>query len=248
VIEIVAADLDALLQQADGHEVKIADATHTIRSAGATVQVLSPDWRSRILAVITDPTVAYLLLLIGLYGLVFEGYNPGAVLPGVVGAISLLLALYALQLLPVSYAGLALIVLGLALMVTEVFVPSFGVLGIGGLVALLAGSLMLFDRDVPGFEISRGVIYGFGTATALTFFIVLQLAARARARPSRTGAGELIGHSALVLEPARTGPRVRARGEIWQARRAVPLQPGQRVRVRALHGLVLEVEPEETSP
>src|SRR5690606_2500147 len=147
VVEILAIDIDDLLRQADGREVQLGDRRQALSTAARTVAPLVPDWRNRVLSVITEPTVAYLLLLVGLYGLLFEGYSPGAIVPGVVGGISLLLALYALQVLPVNCAGVALIVLGVALMLAEIASPSFGVLGIGGLVALVAGSVVLFDTE-----------------------------------------------------------------------------------------------------
>ena len=154
---------------------------------------IDPDWRSRLLAVITDPSLAYILMLIGIYGLLFEFYNPGLVLPGVVGAICLLVALYAFQLLPVNYAGLALIVLGIAFMVAELFVTSYGSLGIGGAIAFLVGSVMLIDTDVPGYEIPWGVIATVTATSFAFFFFVIGMALQARRRPVVTGGEELIG-------------------------------------------------------
>src|SRR3546814_11712121 len=150
VIEIVAGDITTLLREADGREVRVRGRTVELATAGRAVTRFEPDWRIRLLSVITEPTVAYLLLLVGLYGLVFEGYSPGAVVPGVVGAISLLLALYALQVLPVNYAGVALIALGVVLMAVELAMPSFGALGLGGPAALGAGSLLMFTTAVTG--------------------------------------------------------------------------------------------------
>lgn len=243
VIEILAADIDDLLRQADGRKVKLGDAEVAIASAGRSVQSIEPDWRSRLLSVVTEPSVAYLLLLVGLYGLVFEGYSPGAVLPGVVGAICLLLALYALQVLPVNYAGVLLIVLGVALMVTEMFLPSFGALGIGGVVALVAGSLLLFDTEVPGFGVPGRLILGVGMASGLLFLGALYLAVRARYRPVTTGANEMLGHTALAEEDFAERGHVRIRGESWQALTSAPVRRGQPVRVLALDGLILRVEP-----
>lgn len=243
VIEILADDIDALLRQADGRKVKLRGRDVVLATAGRRVITFAPDWRFKLLAVITEPTVAYLLLLIGLYGLLFEGYSPGAVLPGVVGSICLLIALYALQVLPVNYAGLALIVLGVALMTAEFAMPSYGSLGIGGLIALVIGSLILFDSEVPGFGVPGRLIAGIGAASALAFMGTIWLAARARRRPVVTGIEELVGQLAVAERDFHGLGRVRIRGEIWQAESTVPVRRGQSVRVLALDGLVLRVVP-----
>lgn len=243
VVEIIAVDLDDLLSQADGRVVKVLDKELTLATAGLAAVPLEPDWRSRVLSVITDPSVAYLLLLVGLYGLVFEGYSPGAIVPGVVGAISLLLALYALQVLPVNYVGVLLIVLGVALMATELMLPSFGVLGIGGVVALVAGSLLLFDTEVPGFGVPGRLILGVGMASGLAFIGVLYLAVRARHVPVTTGSQELVGHLAQAVSDFQGRGRVHIRGEIWQAHSTQPVAGGQPVRVVGIEGLVLRVVP-----
>lgn len=243
VVEIVADDIDSLLQQADGREVALHGGAAILVTAGVKVVPVAPDWRFKLLAVLTSPTVAYLLLLIGLYGLLLEGYSPGAIVPGVVGAISLLLALYALQVLPVNYAGAALIVLGVILMATEFALPSFGALGIGGLVALIVGSLILFDTDVPGFGVPGQLILGIGVASGLAFMGVAWLAARARKRPVGTGVAELIGRDAVALHDFHGRGRVHIRGETWQAECAVPVVRGQALRVLAIDGLLLRVVP-----
>ncbi|WP_147652387.1 NfeD family protein [Vulcaniibacterium gelatinicum] len=245
VVEILAATLEDLLRQAHGRSVRLGERTHTLQLQGRSVTPVTPDWRARVLAVITEPTVAYLLLLIGLYGLLFEGYNPGAVLPGVVGSICLLLALYALQVLPVNYAGVALIVLGVGLMTAEFAVPSYGALGVGGVIALVAGSLILFDEEVPGFGVPGRLVLGIGVASALAFMGVIWLAARARRRPVVTGVEELVGHEAVAVEDFERQGQVRIRGEVWQAESNVPVRSGQRLRVHALDGLVLRVSPKE---
>ena len=247
VIEILANDVDSLLAQADGREVTLASGAVTLHTRGAPVTAIAPGWRFKLLAVLTNPTVAYLLLLIGLYGLLFEGYSPGAVVPGVVGAICLLLALYALQVLPVNYAGVALIVLGVALMATELAMPSFGVLGIGGLIALVAGSLILFDTDVPGFGVPGQLVLGIGVASALAFMGVVWLALRARDRPVTTGIDELVGHPATALDDFSGHGRVRIRGEVWQADSDVAVVRGQVLQVVSIDGLVLHVAPFDTA-
>jgi len=241
VVEIIAGDIDDLLRQADGRQVVLHDRRVTLATRGASVTTLAPDWRNRILAVLTEPTVAYLLLLIGLYGLILEGYSPGAVLPGVVGAISLLLALYALQVLPVNYAGVALIVLGVILIAVEFAMPSFGALGIGGVVALVAGSLIMFETDVPGYGVSGRLIAGIGLASAAAFAGLAWLAMRARRQPVSSGVSDMRGQLATVVADFEGVGRVLIRGEIWQARSDGPLRRGEVVRVVAVQGLVLQV-------
>ena len=245
VIEIIAADLPQLLAAADGRSVRLRDGEVTLATRGRPVTTVEPDWRFSFLSVLTEPSVAYLLLLIGLYGLIFEGYSPGAIVPGVVGAICLLLALYALQVLPVNYAGVALIVLGVVLIAVEFAMPSFGALGIGGVVALIAGSLIMFDTDVPGFGVPGQLILGIGVASALAFMGAIWLAARARARPVTTGVEELLGAAAVALADFDAGGSgaVRIHGEVWRARAGVPVHRGDPVRVLALDGLTLQVEP-----
>ncbi|MCE7031231.1 nodulation protein NfeD [Lysobacter sp. GX 14042] len=248
VIELMAPDIGALLEAADGRTVQVEGAATALRTAGAEVVPVAPDWRARLLSVLTDPSVAYMLLLAGMYGLLLEGYSPGAVVPGVVGAICLLLALYALQVLPVNYAGVALIALGVVLMGLEFAVPSFGALGIGGLIALLVGSLMLYDTDVPGFGVSGRLLAGLGIASALVFMGAAWGVARARRRPVVSGIDELLHQPALALSDFDGRGRVRARGEVWQADSAVPVIRGQQLRVIAVDGLVLRVEPLEPNP
>jgi membrane-bound serine protease (ClpP class) len=243
VVELLAGDLDALLRAADGREVALRSGPARIATNGAEVVRIEPDWRNRLLAVITEPTVAYLLLLIGLYGLLFEGYSPGAIVPGVVGAISLLLALYALQVLPVNYAGIALIVLGVALMTAEFAMPSFGALGIGGLVALVAGSLILFDVDAPGYGVPGSLLASIAVSSGLAFMGVIWLAARARNRPVVAGVAAMTGQTAVAEADFTGHGRVRIRGEVWQAVSEVPVRRGEPVRVLEADGLVLRVAP-----
>lgn len=246
VIDFIARDTTALLRTADGRTVRVHGGTATLQVTGAQVNPFVPDWRNRFLAVITEPTVAYLLLLIGVYGLVFEGLNPGVLFPGVIGGVSLLLALYALQVLPVNYAGVALIVLGVGLMAAEFAMPSFGSLGIGGVVALVAGSLMLFDTEAPGFGVPGRLIAGIAATSAAAFMGVVWLAMRARRQPVVSGVEELLGQTAIATEDFHEGRgQVHIRGELWQAHCATPVQRGQALRVRALAGLTLHVTPVE---
>jgi membrane-bound serine protease (ClpP class) len=246
VIDVIARDMPDLLRQLDGRKVNVLGVEHTLDIKGARIVTLEPDWRSRLLAVIADPSIAYLLMLAGMFGLFFEFSNPGFMLPGVVGAISLLLALYAFQMLPVNYAGLGLIILGLAFMITEVFISSFGVIGIGGIVAFMIGSVMLIDTGIPGYGVPWSVIVPVGIASALFIFFVGGMALKARQRPVVSGSEELIGSRGEVLEDfdGKDG-LARVHGETWRIRSRQPLVRGQRVRVVRMDGLILEVEPED---
>ncbi|WP_211100275.1 NfeD family protein [Azospirillum halopraeferens] len=244
VVEIVARDIPDLLRQLDGRAVQVGEETRTLRTAGLAVVAMEPDWRTRLLAVITSPNVAYILMLVGFYGILYEFISPGALFPGVVGAICLLLALFAFQALPINYAGLGLIALGLAFMVAEAFIPSFGALGIGGIAAFAIGSVMLFDSDVPGVELALPVVAAVTLVTAAAMAGILTLALSGHRRPVVSGREGMIGAAGTVVTGG-DAPRVRAHGEIWAARAAVPLRPGQRVRVTGLNGLTLEVEPDE---
>lgn len=243
VVDLIAADVPQLLAQVDGRRIKVGAGEQVLHTRGVRVETWSPDWRSRLLAVIANPTVAYLLLLIGIGGLLFEGYSPGAVLPGVVGGISLLLALYALQLLPVDYAGLALIGLGVCLIVAETFVPTYGSLGIGGVIAFVFGSVIFMDTDVPGYGVSMPLIIGISLAAVLILIGIIWLALRARNRPVVSGQEQMLGGRAEALLDFDGKGAVHAHGERWQARSDVPVRKGQTLRITAIHGLVLEVTP-----
>lgn len=245
VIDIVATDLADLLRQMDGRVVKMSAGEVTLDTKDLVIERVEMDWRTQLLAVLTNPNVAYLLMLVGLYGLLLEGYNPGAVLPGVVGAIALLLALYAFQVLSVNYAGLGLIVLGIVLMISEAFAPSFGVLGVGGVIAFVIGSVILMDTETPGFQIARPLIGGMALAGALVVLLMASYFVRSRRQPVVTGTDQLLSEPAVALAAFdRSGP-VRIRGEIWNAVTRAPVQIGQRLRVVRVDGLTLEVEPLE---
>ncbi|MBK1734273.1 serine protease [Halorhodospira abdelmalekii] len=253
IIDFVAEDIDDLLAQADGMTVKLPAGERELRTSDLQVELHEPDWRNQLLAVLTNPNVAYILMLIGIYGIIFELMNPGSLVPGVLGGISLLLALYAFQALPIAYAGLALIFLGIAFMIAEAFLPSFGILGIGGAIAFVLGSVMLFDTDVEGFEISLAVIAGFTVASLVVFIGVAMMAARAWRRPKLGGADELINAEASA-DGGFAGDRagggghtghVRYAGERWRAVSERPVRDGQRVRIIGKEGLTLQVEPDE---
>jgi membrane-bound serine protease (ClpP class) len=247
VIDLIATGMSDLLAQIDGREVEVQGRSRTLQTAGLPVQSSAPDWRSRLLSVITNPNVAYILMLIGIYGLIFEFSNPGAIVPGTAGAICLLLALYSFQLLPINYAGIALILLGVALMVGEAFQPSFGVLGIGGVVSFAIGSVILMDTKAPGFGIDLSVIVAFSAISALMFIVVIGMAIKARRRPVVSGLEELVGGEAVVMEDFEGQGRVSIHSETWQAMSEGPLRKGQPVRVTGVKGLTLQVEPEAGS-
>jgi len=235
VIDHVALDVPDLLKKLAGNK--------DLRLADAPVVEVEVDWRTKILAVLTNPSIAYLMILIGVYALIFEFMNPGLILPGVVGAICLLLALYAFHLLPVNYAGLALILLGIAFMVAEAFLPAFGSLGIGGLIAFVIGSVILIDETaLPGFEIPYALIAGVAVASAAFLCFVIGMAVRNRRRPVVTGRESLIGAAAEALEDFEAEGWARVQGETWRVRSNAPVRRGDRLQVKAIEGLVLTVE------
>lgn len=248
VVDLIAADLNDLLAKVDGKTFELQGSKLTLATGGAPTIKLDPDWRSRLLAVITDPSIAYILMLLGIYGLLFEFYSPGMVLPGVVGAICLLVALYAFQMLPINYAGLALIAIGIAFMVAELFVTSYGALGAGGAVAFLIGSVMLIETDVPGFELPWTIIATVTAVSFAFFFFVIGMAVQARRRPVLTGSEELIGAGGEIVDHADGQWWARVRSENWQVRSASQLRRGQRVRVTGRDGLLLTVEPDGRQP
>ena len=241
VADFIAGDLAELLEKADGREVDLNGEKVRLHTAGAQVERLEPDWRTRFLSILTNPNVAYLLLIVGLYGLLLEGYNPGTWIPGVIGAISLLLAAYALSILPVNYAGLALMALGVGLIVAESVTPSFGVMGFGGVVAFVVGSIILFDTGIPGFEAPLRVIGGVGLAAGLLMLGLVVVLARSRQRPVVSGAESLVGRRAVVLEDFEGAGPVLVQGERWHAASPVPVQKGQELYVQSVDGLRLEV-------
>ena len=243
VIDIVATSTVDLLKQIDGREVSIHGQKRTLNTSGLPLIQIDPDWRSRLLSVITNPNIAYILMIIGIYGLIFELANPGAIFPGTIGAICLLLALYAFQLLPINYAGMGLILLGVALMVAEAFEPSFGVLGIGGVIAFVIGSIILMDTEAPGFGIDISVIITFAFTSALIFIFVIGMAFKARRRPVVSGLEEMIGGTAIVINDFDDKGTVTIHSEKWQAVSNEPLHKDQQVKVIDVKGLTLQVEP-----
>jgi membrane-bound serine protease (ClpP class) len=244
VIDLVAEDVPALLKRLDGRKLKVADRERVLQTADAVAIAIEPDWRTRFLSVVTDPSIAYLLILLGIYALVFEFSNPGLVFPGVVGAICILIAAYAFHMLPVNYAGLALMLVGIAFVAGEFFFPAYGSLGIGGAIAFVIGSVILIDTDIPGYGIPVSLALGIAAAGAAFLFLVVGMALKARRRPVVSGHEELIGSTGQALEDFEQEGWARVHGETWRIRSNAPLKTGQRVRVVAMHGLLLEVVPE----
>lgn len=241
VIDLIADDIPDLLEQADGRTVRVGNSQTELQTKGLSVQHREPDWRTRVLSVITNPNLALMLLMVGVYGLIFEFMNPGALYPGVVGAICLLVGLYALSALPLTYAGLALVLLGAALMVAEIFTPSIGILGIGGAIAFVLGSLLLVDTDAPAYEVSLPLVAGVAVASLGMTFLIARLALRSRRAPIVSGAEALIGQRIKVLSWNGEQGHVAAAGERWRAVGPAGLAPGDTVVITAVHGVTLHV-------
>ncbi|AOB33323.1 hypothetical protein AKI39_01820 [Bordetella sp. H567] len=241
VVEIIAPDMDSLLAQADGRTVKLNDRPVTLSVRGAAVVAMTPDWRTRFLGVITNPNISYLLMLLGVYGIVFELMTPGAILPGVLGAVALVTGLFALNLLPVNYAGVGLVLLGIALMAAEAFTPTLGLVGAVGAVVFALGSLFMFDSSQPAFALSLPVVVTATLAIALLLALLLTVSVRAHRRKGVSGDSALIGHAAVVLSWSGQQGRVRMGDEIWDARGTGPYTPDDSVTVIARDGLVLTV-------
>jgi membrane-bound serine protease (ClpP class) len=247
VADLIAKDVDDLLAKIDGRKVTTSVGEIRLETKGRRVVELKPDWKAQLLNVIADPNVALILMMIGIYGILFEFWHPGTVVPGVIGAISLIVALMSLSVLPINYAGMALLLLGIALMVAEAFAPSFGILGLGGILAFVLGAFFLFDpeqSDIP-IQVSWQVVAGLTAISAGFFMGILGLAMRARSRPVRTGAEEMIGLTGEVVQwaEAEGKGRVHVRGEVWAAQSSASLTKGQKVRVVSRTGLTLAVEP-----
>ena len=252
VIDVVAEDVDGLLRHLDGRRggrgrptPPAGGAAVTLATAGARVIAVEPDARERALAAISDPSLALILLMIGFYGLLFEFMNPGMVAPGVIGALSLVLALWGLQMLPINLAGLALIVLGLSFFVAEAFVPSFGALGLGGIVAFALGALLLIDSDAPGFGVPPALVGTLALVSGVAVLGIATMAARARRRPLAAGPSLLVGATGEIVDADEEigDAWVAIEGERWRARSSAALRRGQRVRVASVEGLLLQVEP-----
>lgn len=251
VVEFVVSDRAELLAALDEYSVEVAGETRSLSTAVARVEVFEPNWRIRLLTVISNPEIVLLLGLIGLYGLMYEGWNPGAIVPGVVGAICLLLAAYALQVIPVNYAGLALIIIGVALMVAEAYAPSFGALGLGGITAFIFGAIIMFDSGVPGFGISYAFVIALGVVFAVVLIWLIGYLLRLRRRGAVSGRESIVGATAVAVEDFATTGKVWLEGEAWHARSAQPVTKDEKLIVTRLDGLTLDVEratPDTTPP
>ena len=243
VIDFVAENRAELLRMIDGVEVEVDSEAVTLATDNVAIEEYQPGWRIKILSAIANPETVLLLGLIGLYGLMYEGWNPGAIVPGVVGVICLLLAAYGLQVLPVNYAGLALIIVGLALMTAEAFAPSFGALGLGGIAAFVFGSIMMFDSGIPGFGISITFVVTIAAVFALLFIWLISYLLKLRKRGAVSGKESIISGIGTAMQAFSGDGKVWLEGEAWSARSSVAIEKDQQVIVRALDGLTLEVEP-----
>jgi len=242
VIDAVAVDVPDLLRQIDGRTATVAGKPERLATAGLAVVAVPPDWRTELLGLVTNPNVAFILMLIGIYGLILEFFNPGAVAPGLVGTISLLVALYALALIPINYAGAALVLIGIGLMIAETHIGAFGAIGVGGIAAFVIGALMMFPSRAPGFALSGAVVTGTAIGSAALLLLALAALLRSRKRPVVTGTEALIGATGETVSWQGDEGRVRVKGEIWRARAAAPLADGSRIKVVSRDGLVLLVE------
>ena len=243
VIDFIAENTNELLSKLEGRSVRISGKSITLRTKGAVIHTFEADWKTRFLSIITNPNIAYMLLLIAIYGIFFELMNPGGIFPGVIGVISGVVALYALNMIPFNYAGLLLIILGIAFMIAEVLVTGFGILGIGGAIAFALGSLLLFDAQTLGSGVSIPLIIAFSLVSLGFFIFVLRFLLHSRSVKIVTGVDEMVGAAAKVLESTKEGYRVRCHGEIWYATSDSVLEIGQNVRVESLSGLTLHVNP-----
>ena len=247
VIDLIADNRAELLDAINGREVKVNNKSFTIDTEAVVIETIEPSWRLKILNAIASPEIAILLLMVGLYGLMFEGYNPGAILPGVAGVICLLIAAYALQVLPVNYAGLALIIVGMILIIAEAFVPSFGALGLGGIVALIFGSIMMFDSGIPGFGISITFVVSLAVAMGGILLWLVTYLLKFRRRGAVSGRERIMSGTGIAMESFVGDGHVWLEGESWAARSKVPITKDQHVNVSAIDGLVLDVEPIESA-
>ncbi|PQJ71604.1 serine protease [Vibrio jasicida] len=246
VIDFIANSPEDLVSTINGIEVKLNGKPFKLALDNPTWVERVPDWRAEMLAVITNPNVAYILMLIGIYGLLLEFYNPGIGLSGVLGGICLLLAMYALQMMPVNYVGLGLLLLGIALMIAEAFNPSFGILGLGGVVAFVLGSIFLMDSDIPGFQIALPLIFGIAVFSTGLIVITVGLLLKIRSKKATTGLETYPGKLAIVSDDFVDGTgRVQLDGALWQAKAEQKLKQGDHVTVVKIKGLTLTVKPSD---
>jgi len=245
VIDFVAADVHQLLVQIDGREVLLPQGKHLLRSKGAILREMKMGTRQRVLAALSNPNIAYILLLIGLAGLYFEFSNPGAILPGVIGGIALIMAFFGMQTLPVNYAGIALIIFSIILFIAEIKVISHGILTIGGIISLVIGSLMLFQTPEPALRVSWSVMIPAVALTSLFFISVIALALKAQLRRPLGGKEGLVGEEGTAVSDIGPEGKVLIHGEYWDAESNVPVTKGTRVRVIRVENLKAKIEPIE---
>jgi len=243
VIDILATDIPDLLKKVHGRTVQVNNNPYTLDTSNLSIEVIEPDWRNKLLSVITNPNIAYILMLLAIYGLFFELANPGYVLPGVIGAISLLLALYALQVLPVNYAGLGLVLLGIIFIIAEIFMPSFGALGIGGMIAFITGSIILFDKEGGNLAVSLPLIISISVISAGFFFIAVRSSVNAYRKPVVSGREEMLGSRGVVVDDFDHHGWIFIHGETWQAETSQAVRRGDNVVVTGMKGLLLQIEP-----
>ncbi|HEY9030418.1 MAG TPA: nodulation protein NfeD [Kangiella sp.] len=243
VIDLIAENPQQLLSMIHKKSVRLPSGQAAIDTKDMTIEVFEVDWKTQLLSIISDPNIAYILLIVGIYGLIFEGYNPGTFIPGVIGAICLLLAFYALQIMPVNYVAAGLLVLGIALLVVEAFAPSFGILGVGGIIAFILGSFLLFNEPETGMAIAMPILIFVTIVSVILLSFVLSLAIRARNRPVVTGTDEMMSEIGVVEHDFEDKGWIKIHGEIWKARSSQPLKAGQQVKVVAVNDLDLDVIP-----
>lgn len=242
VIDLIAQNPEELLAQIDGKEVKVQDTMLTLNTKDHTIIALEADWKTKILMQISDPNIAYLLMMIAIYGVLFELMNPGSVFPGVLGLISGIIALYSFNMLPFNYAGLILIIFGISLMIAEVFITGFGILGIGGVIAFGFGSFLLFDSQTLGTDISIPLIILISLTSLAFFLLTIHYLLKSRSNKIVSGKDEMIGTSAEVIKVTNEGYQVRCHGEIWSAKSQTCLKEGESAIVESISGLTLNLK------
>ncbi|MEX0963944.1 MAG: nodulation protein NfeD [Pseudohongiellaceae bacterium] len=247
VIEFIASDINELLAQIDGRSTVVAGQERVLELGDPQLIIIEPDWRHEFLALITNPNVAYILLMIGVYGIILEFYNPGMGAPGITGVICLLVGAYAMQLLPINYVGLALLLVGVGLMIGEAMSPSFGVFGLGGVAAFVLGSIVLMDTDLPAFQISLSIIAAFAVASAGLFILTLSMLVRSRQQEVVTGVEAMVGATAIAHKAFQGRGTVRAFGEIWQAESDENIEEGEELKITEVDGLILKIKKREPS-
>ncbi len=246
VIDLIATDINDLVRQSNGRTVEVKDKPRIIQLDGSKIINLEPDWKNKILSAISSPNVAYVLLMVGIWGIILEFYQPGGMVAGIVGAICLFVAAYSFQMLPINLAAAGLIILGIGLIVAEAFAPSFGALGVGGLIALIVGSFMLMESDLPHFQISTSILIAFSVITTVITGLIIVMAYRSNTRPIVSGEHELLQSIATAVSDFDGKGRVYLRGEVWQAKTEQPVRQGQKLKVTAVEGLIVTVSPEDT--